>query len=130
MSILLGLTGCDSSPHSGPRRVHGRQFQNGNVSSVFIPFAFAMCPGIGSLGFRVALQVEHFYVAVPYSPALESLGNRYSLHMPRPASVELEDGPLQGLYVFGHCAMSTRSPTVQKLLVTPAAMAGVHFRVP
>src|ERR1017187_1343739 len=85
-------------------------------------------PGIGSVGLGVAMQLKNFYNPVPDGLTVESLCDWNAFEVAGFHAVQLVDYVLEFLDVT-HLAASTKSPTVQKVGTTPAAMAGVQRSV-
>src|ERR1035437_6825404 len=85
-------------------------------------------PGINSIGLGIAFQVEHLHHSVPNRLSLPNLFYWNTFGVYRLGSMELLDHVPQ-LFDVGHATASTKSPTLQKLGVTPAAIAGVMRRV-
>src|SRR5277367_6558808 len=88
-----------------------------------------MGPRIGRIRLWMPVQVKHFNNPFPYCLAVEYFLNRHAGAMRGLDAMQLADHVPQ--FINGrHAVASTRSPTVQKPDVTPAAIAGVQRRVP
>jgi len=79
-------------------------------------------------GFRVVVKLKYFYNPIPNHLAIEFLFYRHALDVGRVDPVQLMDYILQ-LFQIGHFTASSKSPTLQNVLSTPAAMAGVQRSV-
>ena len=84
-------------------------------------------PRVNPVCLWVTLQEEDFDNSIPNRLALESLSNWDAFDVTGLRAVQMVDG-LAKLLNVGHAAR-TRSSTVQKVAVTPAAIAGVQRSV-
>src|ERR1035441_442090 len=84
----------------------------------------SMYPRINPVRLRMPFQVEYLYGAIPNDLTLKPLRHWNALQMFSLPAVQVVDHVAQFLNVR-HTDASTRSATVQKLGVTPAAIAGV-----
>jgi hypothetical protein len=113
------------SPDSSIWRINRRDSQYNRVLCVF---PFPKLPAVGSLCFWMPVQIENFHHTFPRDLVDEialSDGSRFP--MCRRTSGVFFDCFLNVRYSLAHVSIiSTRSRTVQKVLVTPAAIAGVQ----
>ncbi len=93
----------------------------------YMPFSILVRivgPRIGSMSFRMVVQVEDFHYSIPDRLPLKDFFDRDTLHMGRLHPMQFVNYIPQVIYMT-HDTASTKSPTLQKLDATPAAMAGV-----
>ena len=102
--------------------------QHGNASPWLLGVVRCVSPGVGSVRLGMAFQVEYFDHPIPNRLALKYLGHMHTLAVCGFSLVQLADHVCEFFYL-GHAAASSKSPTLQKLGATPAAIAGVQRRV-
>jgi hypothetical protein len=111
------------SPDSSIWRINRRDSQYNRVLRVF---PFPKLPAVGSLCFLMPVQIENFYHTFPRDLVEIALSDGSRFPMCRRTSGVFFDCFLNVRYSLAHVSIiSTRSRTVQKLLVTPAAIGGV-----
>ena len=102
--------------------------KHGDAAPGVLWIVCCVCPGIGSVGLGMALEVEYLHHPVPKHLALKDFGYMHTFNVLRLRLVQLADHVLEFFYL-GHAVASSRSPTLQKLGMTPAAIAGVQRSV-
>lgn len=113
------------SPDGSIWRVNRRDSQYNRVLCVF---PFPKLPAVGSLCFWMPVQIENFYHTFPHDLVEIALSDGSRFPMCRRTSGVFFDCFLNVRYSLAHVLIiSIRSRTVQKVLVTPAAIAGVKL---
>src|SRR5260370_1291489 len=102
--------------------------KNGNALDWLLWVACIVQPRIGRVRLRMTFQVKAFHDSVPAGLAVESLFHWNTNLMCSRATVQGMNCIPQ-FFDVAHAAASTKSPTLQKLFVIPAAIAGVQRTV-
>ncbi len=102
--------------------------KHGNVALRSVQVVCFVRPGIGGVSVGMAVQVEDFDDPFPDSLSVPNLFYRNTLTVRCGRTVEFVNDCPKIVYV-GHAVALSKSPTLQKLGVTPAAIAGVQRNV-
>jgi len=119
----------DCGLYGGLWRHHRWNVKHCNVAPWFRWIVGVMHPSVNSICLRVSFQPEDLNNPVPNYLPLKSLCYRDAFKMLGFPAVQMVDHVAQFLDMR-HAAASTRSPTLKKLEVTLAAIAGVMRNVP
>ncbi len=85
-------------------------------------------PSISYICLRVSVKIKNFNHTFPYRLSVENFFHWYAFAVRRFDPMQPSDYLFQFLDI-GHAVASSKSPTLQNVPVTPAAIAGVHLRV-
>lgn len=111
-------------------RYHGWDVKYGNVSFRVLWIVSLMDPSVNSVRSGMTVQVENLNNPIPNRLILKGFLYRHTFQVFWVSVMQMADHVLKFHDMcWNHLSHSNNSPTLQNVLSTPAAIAGVHLRV-